>query len=239
MGEGYGNDAALMNYVTSVNIACGYHAGDAATMRQTVANAIEKGIAIGAHPGYRDLADFGRTPTNLSPQEIFEIVTDQISLLNEIVLVAGGKLRHVKPHGALYNQSATDPKVAAAIAKAVFNFDPKLLLFGLSGSLSIIEAEKIGLKSASEVFADRTYQATGSLTPRTQLNALIDDVGTVLDQALQMVLEQTVTDVNGEMIAIKADTICVHGDGVQALKFAEAISKTYKANDIDVVSISD
>lgn len=223
MGEGCDSDAVLMGYVTSVNIACGYHAGDAATMRQTVEIAIEKGVAIGAHPGYRDLENFGRTAMQLSSREVYEIVTEQIAVLDEIAFAAGGKLSHVKPHGALYNQAARNAELAAAIAQSVFDFDPTLILFGLSGSSSIIEAEKRGLKTASEVFADRTYQGDGSLTPRSNPNALITDTKIAVTQVLQMVVNNTVTTINGSNIPIRADTICIHGDGRNALEFAKAV----------------
>ena len=238
VGEGCETDAAVMDFVTSANIACGYHAGDATTMRQTVETAIEKSVAIGAHPGYRDLENFGRTAMQMPPSEVYKIVTEQIEALNEVTIAAGGKLSHVKPHGALYNQAASDAKLADAIAKAVFDFDPELILYGLSGSLSIIEAKKAGLKTASEVFADRTYQPDGSLTPRSQPNALISDTQVAVAQVLQMVKDKTVTTVDGSKIHIQADTICIHGDGPNAVRFARAIRKSLTAHDIAIVSIS-
>ena len=234
MGEGCPNDAELMKYVSSANIACGYHAGDAATMRQTVETAIEKDVAIGAHPGYPDRENFGRIAMQMSPNQVFEIVTEQIAALNEIVVNAGKKLSHVKPHGDLYNQSAHDAELAAAIAEAVFDFDPNLILFGLSGSVSINEAEKLGCNTASEVFADRTYQPDGSLTPRNLPNALIHDTDKAVSQVLQMVRMQTVTTLTGEAIPIRADTICIHGDGENAVEFAIAISQALKNNGIEI-----
>ena len=234
MGEGCANDAALMGYVTSANIACGYHAGDAATMRRTVETAIKKGVAIGAHPGYRDLENFGRTSMQLAPIEVYKIVAGQIASLNSVAIAAGAKLSHVKPHGALYNQAACDAKLAAAIATAVFDFDPKLILFGLSGSVSISEAEKVGLKTASEVFADRTYQPDGRLTPRSEPNALISDTRIAVAQVLQMVKDQTVTTVDGSNISILVDTICIHGDGPNALEFAKAIHDALTNNGVAI-----
>ncbi len=236
MGEGCDSDAALMGYVTSVNIACGYHAGDAATMRQTVEIAIEKGVAIGAHPGYRDFENFGRTAMQLPPNDVYKIVIEQIAALNEIAIAAGGKLSHVKPHGALYNQAARNAELAAAIAQSVFDCDPKLILFGLSGSSSIIEAEKRGRKTASEVFADRTYQGDGSLTPRTHPNALITDTQIAVAQVLQMVSAKTVTTIDGSKISIKADTICIHGDGPNALELAKAVHDALTKNGIAITS---
>lgn len=234
MGEGCGNDAELMDYVTSANIACGFHAGDAATMRRTVETAIEKSVAIGAHPGYPDRENFGRVAMQMPPNQVFDIVTEQIAALNEITITAGGKLSHVKTHGALYNQAACDAELAAAIAEAVLHFDPKLVLFCLSGSLMILEAEKRGLSTASEVFADRTYQSDGSLTPRSQPNALIYETMTAVSQAIQMVNERTVATASGGTIPIRADTICIHGDGENALEFARAINHALKANGVEI-----
>ena len=234
MGEGCGNDAELMDYVSSVNIACGFHAGDATTMRQTVQTAIEKSVAIGAHPGYPDRKNFGRVAMQMTPNQVFDIVTEQITALNEITIAAGGKLSHVKAHGALYNQAAFDAELAAAIAEAVLHFDPKLVLFCLSGSLMILEAEKRALSTGSEVFADRTYQSDGSLTPRSQSNAVIFETMTAVSQALQMVNQGNVVTVTGRSIPMRADTICLHGDGENALEFAKAINQGLKANGVQI-----
>ena len=238
LGEGYPNDAALMDYVSSVNIACGLHAGDDATMRATVRAAIEKGVAIGAHPSFPDRENFGRTAMRLSADEIREIVTKQIQRLKIICDAEGGKLTHVKPHGALYNQSAKDPAVADAIAQAVRDLDGDLVLFGLSGSASIDEAKRLGLRTASEAFADRTYERDGSLTPRTEPNALITDTRSAADQALRMVLSGNVITASGEPVAIDADTICIHGDGEHALEFAVAIHKKLTENGIRIGAIN-
>lgn len=234
MGEGYPNDAALMDYVSSVNIACGFHAGDDATMRTTVKAAIEKGVAIGAHPSYPDRENFGRTAMSLAPDEIREIVTEQIQILQAVCDADGGKLTHVKPHGALYNHSAKDPAIAAAIARAVRDHDPKLILFGLSGSVSIGEAQKIGLQTASEAFADRTYRSDGSLTPRSEANALIIDTVVAAEQAFRMISNGCVIAAGGELVAIEADTICIHGDGEHALDFAAAIHKKLTENGVRI-----
>ena len=234
MGEGCGNDAELMDYVSSTNIACGFHAGDAATMRRTVETALEKGVAIGAHPGYPDRENFGRVAMQLSPRQVREIVTEQIATLSEIAVAAGGKLSHVKAHGAMYNQAAHDTELAAAIAEAVRDFDENLVLFCLSGSPMISEAEKLGLRSASEVFADRTYQRDGTLTPRTQSNALIHETDLAVGQAIQMLTSGTVTTVDGATVDIRANTICLHGDGENALEFAISISRALAQNNIAI-----
>jgi 5-oxoprolinase (ATP-hydrolysing) subunit A len=223
MGEGYRNDAELMNFVSSINVACGFHAGDAHIMRETVQLAVQKGINIGSHPSYLDLENFGRSEKNLSAQEVFDIVLYQNSVLKGICEAFGAKLHHVKPHGALYNQAAKDKILAQAIAESVKSLDKNLILYGLSGSFLISEAEKIGLQTKSEVFADRTYQADGSLTPRILPNALIKNVDDSIEQVLQMVETQTVTATNGETVNLKAETICIHGDGENAVEFAKAI----------------
>jgi UPF0271 protein len=242
MGESFGawrmgNDAELMDYVSSINVACGFHAGDATTMRRTVETAVKKGVAIGAHPGYPDLQGFGRREMSLSNDEAADFVLYQISALKGICESVGTRLNHVKPHGALYNRAAKDAGLARAIASAVKALDPDLVLYGLSGSASICEAENIGLKTASEVFADRRYLPDGTLVPRTQPDALIDDVNAACEQVLQMVRSQTVTAATQENIAIKADTICIHGDGPHALDFAKAIRAALIENGVEITSV--
>ena len=207
LGEGIGNDAALMPYIDEANIACGFHAGDAFTMRETVALCIRHGVKMGAHPSYLDRENFGRKEIELSPEEIYLLVKKQIEILNQIVKTAGGTLNHVKPHGALYNTSAKNAEVARAIAKAVKDVDGDLILFGLKGSLSIEVAQTMGLKTADEAFADRRYESDGSLTPRSQPGACFTEIQDVLDQVQK----------------IKADTWCIHGDGPYALEFAKAL----------------
>ncbi len=236
MGEGCGNDAALVRYITSANIACGYHAGDVDTMKRTVDLAIEHGVAVGAHPGYRDLENFGRTPKNLEPDEIRSLIIDQIGLLAEIASAAGGYLSHVKPHGALYNQSAQNADVAAAVAIAVTDFNSDLVLFGLSGSNSISEAEAVRLTAASEVFADRTYQPDGSLTPRTAAGALITDENVAVRQVIEMVTHGQVR--SGHVIVpIIADTVCVHGDGEKAVEIAALINRRLREEGVVLKSV--
>ena len=223
MGEGIGNDEAIMPFISSANIACGFHAGDDVTMNNTVLMAKKYGVAVGAHPSFFDRENFGRTEMKLSPEEIYELVQKQIKILKSVATKHDVLLQHVKPHGALYNMSAKDPGVAQAIARAIKDYDANLILFGLSGSGSIKAAMDIGLKTQSEVFADRTYQDDGNLTPRSQANALIHDASEAVAQALQMVLKKTVITVSGKTIPVIADTICIHGDSAQAVAFAKAI----------------
>ncbi len=241
MGESFGawtmgNDAALMDYVSSVNIACGFHAGDATVIRQTIETAIEKGVAIGAHPSFPDLQGSGRREIKMSASEVFDIVLYQIAAVKGICEASGGKLHHVKPHGALYNQAAKDANLAEAIARAVKAIDKNLIFYGLSNSFLISAAEKLGLKTASEVFADRTYQPDGSLTPRSQSDALIKNYEQAVSQVLQMISEKKVTAVSGETVAIQAETVCIHGDGEHALEFAKTINAALKTKGIRIES---
>lgn len=238
MGEGCGSDAELMPFISSANIACGYHAGDADTMKHTVDLALEHGVAIGAHPGYADRENFGRTNMNLPIAEVHKLVTDQIADLNEIVVSCGGRLSHVKPHGALYNQAAGDTRLATAIAEAVRDFDDSLILYGLANSLSISTAMSLGLKTANEVFADRTYQSDGSLTPRGEPNALIADEATAVEQVLDMIKYGRVRSAEAIMIPIVADTVCIHGDGEHAVDFARAINSELRRNGVTILAIN-
>lgn len=242
MGESFGaweigNDEALMNYISSANIACGFHAGDAGIMRKTAQLALQKGVAIGAHPGYPDLQGFGRRNMALNAQEVYDICIYQIGAMLNVVKALGTTLHHVKPHGALYNMAAKDAKLAHAIAQATKDSQADLILYGLSGSLLISEAEKIGLPTASEVFADRTYQSDGSLTPRTQANALIEDTHAAVNQVVRMIKDKTVMATDGNIVSIKADTVCVHGDGAHAVEFAKALHDRLKAEGLLVKTL--
>jgi len=239
MGESFGawkmgNDAALLDHVTSANIACGFHAGDPTTIRKTIELALEKKVAVGAHPGYPDLQGFGRRSMTMKPDEVFDIVLYQVSAIKGMCESLGGRLHHVKPHGALYNQAVSDRDLSRAIAKAVAKADPDLIYFGLAGSQMLTDAKELGLRASAEVFADRTYQPDGTLTPRSQPNALIQRTDESIEQVLQMVRSQTVTAVTGEPVPIRAETICIHGDGANALEFAKAIRYALAAADITV-----
>ncbi|MDR9503754.1 5-oxoprolinase subunit PxpA [Brevibacillus agri] len=234
MGESFGayrlgNDQAILQHVSSANIACGFHAGDPSTMRKTVKLAIESRVAIGAHPGLADLVGFGRRNMDISAQDAYELVVYQIGALQAFVQAEGGVMQHVKPHGALYNMAATRPALAEAIAEAVYRVNPELVLFGLAGSELTRAGEKIGLRTAHEVFADRTYQADGTLTPRTQPDALIADEAESLAQVVRMVTEGKVQSLQGVDVPIRADTICIHGDGAHALAFTESIRQALQA----------
>ncbi|MBV4358465.1 5-oxoprolinase subunit PxpA [Pinibacter aurantiacus] len=232
MGEGFENDEALMPYITSANIACGFHAGDTDTMKSTIALALKHEVAIGAHPGFPDRENFGRKNMDMTPDEVYDMVLYQVRLLSKIALEEGAKVTHVKPHGALYNMAAEDALLAKAIARAVRAVDNKLALFGLSGSYLIQEGINVSLQTVNEAFADRTYLADGTLTPRREKNALIEDKDASLQQALQLVMKQTVRSISGETISLIADTICIHGDGENALVFAKNIYKGLKVHKI-------
>ncbi|WEG12962.1 LamB/YcsF family protein [Pullulanibacillus sp. KACC 23026] len=228
LGESFGaytlgQDRDMLDYVTSVNIACGYHAGDPKTMRETVEMAVEKGIGIGAHPGFPDLNGFGRRPMQLTEQEIYDLILYQLGALEGFIRVAGGHMQHVKPHGALYNMASVDTNMALAIAKAIHDYNPSLILFGLSGSKLIEAGRDAGLETASEVFADRTYQEDGTLTSRRSPDALIQDDQEAVSQVIRMVLEGKVKTQQNTDVLIQADTVCLHGDGPHALSFAKLI----------------
>lgn len=226
MGEGMETDAAIFPYISSANISCGYHAGDADIMRKTVELALRHHTAIGAHPSYPDRANFGRMDMlgkGVALEEVCGLIVDQLIILQAICDEFGTELCHVKPHGALYNRAARDPEVSAMICRAIREFDPSLRLYGLSGSVMGEEASRHGLVFVNEVFADRTYQADGSLTPRTSPGALIEDAGQALAQVRKMVEGGKVSVAGGGEISIKAETICIHGDGSHAVDFAEKL----------------
>ncbi|NMD69717.1 LamB/YcsF family protein [Bacillus sp. DNRA2] len=242
MGESFGayrigNDEEILDYVTSANIACGFHAGDPSTMRKTVKIALTKKVGIGVHPGFQDLVGFGRRNIDISPQEAYDLVLYQIGALHAFVTSEGGKLNHVKPHGALYNMAAKNKHLAEAIAEAVYKVNPELILFGLAGSELVKAGGNIGLFTASEVFSDRTYQTDGTLTPRSEANALIKEQQTAINQVIQMVKTGMVTTTSGTIVPINADTICIHGDGKHALHYAKSISAALMEAGINITKI--
>jgi len=227
LGESFGaytmgNDAAVMPFISSANIACGFHAGDPGIMRKTVDLCLQHQVAIGAHPGFADLSGFGRRNIAISPNEAYELVLYQTGALYAFVKAAGSTLHHVKPHGALYNMAARDAALAKAIAQAVKDLDSSLFLYGLSGSFLITEAEAVGLRTCSEVFADRTYLPDGSLTPRTHPDALIHDASLAVAQVMRFL----------EGKKIKAETVCVHGDGDNAVQFVQTLHTHFSHNRI-------
>ncbi|MGH8162855.1 MAG: LamB/YcsF family protein, partial [Rhodanobacteraceae bacterium] len=233
LGESFGawrmgDDAAVMPHVSSANIACGFHAGDAATMQRTVMLAIEHGVAIGAHPSLPDLQGFGRREMHVTPDEVYALTMYQIGALQAFAQTAGARLHHVKPHGALYNMAARDRVVADAIANAVRDFDTSLLLFGLAGSVLVDAGREAGLAVASEAFCDRRYRAEGSLAPRSEAGAVIEDIDAAIEQALSIVAHGEVTATNRTRLHIEADTLCVHGDRVNAGAFAQRLRAALK-----------
>ncbi|MFG1175006.1 5-oxoprolinase subunit PxpA [Erwiniaceae bacterium CAU 1747] len=236
IGEGCPGERELLPLVTSVNIACGFHAGDASTMLQVVRQALQAGVAIGAHPSFPDRENFGRTAMQLPPEEVYALVIYQVGALKALTESAGGRLVHVKPHGMLYNQAARDKALAQAIARAVKAVDPSLTLVGLAGSESIRAARMQGLMTREEVFADRGYQADGTLVPRGQPGALIEDVEMAIRQTLDMVQHGQVQSLTGERVAVTAHTVCLHGDSPQALSFARQLRQAFSAHQIQVTS---
>lgn len=228
MGEGIGNDEAIMPFITSANISCGFHAGNGDTIRHTMLLAVRNNVLIGAHPSFRDKENFGRKEMYLDHDKLYAIVLEQLIKLDLIAKEKGATLHHVKPHGALYNMAAKDKEIAGTIALVIKDFNENLFLYGLSNSFLISEAKALGLKTANEVFADRTYQDDGSLTPRSQPNALIEDEEQCIQQVLQMVKQGTVTTASGKIIPMIADTICIHGDGKHAVSFAKKIHEALK-----------
>jgi UPF0271 protein len=229
MGESTGNrkigdDESIMPYISSSNIACGFHGGDPMVMRATVELAVKHGVAIGAHPSFYDIAGFGRNEIALSKEEIYDIVIYQVSALDGFAKRHGRKLHHVKPHGALYNMAARIPGYAMAVAAALKDIDPSLILYGLSGSQLIRSGKEAGLRTCSEVFADRTYQDDGSLTPRSEPGAVIHEFQRSLGQVMMMVREGRVKSVNGNSINIEVGTICIHGDHKGSAVFAKELN---------------
>ena len=238
LGEGSGHDAGLMPVITSANIACGIHAGDVDTMRQTIELAQRSNVAIGAHPSLNDRANFGRRELPVSPAEVHLAVLKQTRLLQSIARRCGARVTHVKPHGALYNMAARDAVLAEAVASAVREVDPALVLYGLAGS-NLLEAGRVcGLVVASEVFADRTYQRDGSLSPRSQPNALVTDEIAAVAQVMCMVREGVVKATDGTDVPIRADTVCVHGDGPNPVAFARRLRGELIKAGIELKAIS-
>ncbi|MDP1842050.1 MAG: 5-oxoprolinase subunit PxpA [Sediminibacterium sp.] len=237
LGEGFPFDNRLMPFISSANIACGFHAGDEDTIKRTIDLCLIDEVAIGAHPGFNDRVNFGRTNMQLTACELYDLFAEQIELMQRICRREGCLLHHVKPHGALYNMAAANAEMSYTIAAVIKELDASLIVYGLSNSHLITEAKKMGLQTASEVFADRTYQPNGTLTPRTNSQALINNTEAALAQSLQMVLEKTVTAVDGSIVSIDAATICIHGDGDHAVDFAKAIHHHFLKNNIHLKTI--
>lgn len=244
LGESFGTytlgmDQAVIPHISTANVACGFHASDPLVMAGTVALAKEHGVAVGAHPGYPDLVGFGRRNLNVSPAEVKAMVQYQLGALQAFCTAAGVSMQHVKPHGAMYNMAAKDRRLADAICQGIREIDPNLILLGLSGSCLLEAGEAAGLLCASEVFADRAYEDDGSLTPRGQQGAVITDENAAIDRVLQMVQQGTVQSRSGKTISIRADSVCLHGDGEKAVEFAKKIRGALTADGVKVVCLSE
>ncbi len=244
LGESFGrytlgNDEKLVPLVTSVNAACGFHAGDPEVMRKTVKLAKEAGTAIGAHPGFDDLQGFGRRNIILNSDELYSCVLYQLGALDAFVRAEGLRLAHVKPHGSMYNMAAKDRKMAEAICRAVRDFDPGLIMLAQESGELYKAAKDMGLRAAAEVFADRAYQEDGTLVPRSQPGSMITDPAEALHRVIRMIREGKVTAITGKDIPVKADSVCVHGDGEQALRFIEEIRRACASENITPAPLKD
>lgn len=244
LGESFGSykiggDEKIIPLISSANIACGFHAGDPVIMKKTVETAEKNGIGIGAHPGFPDLMGFGRREMKISYEEAKAYVIYQLGALSAFCTSRGIKMQHVKPHGALYNMAAKDYRLSEAICGAVAEFDSSLIILGLSGSMTLKAAEDMGLRYASEVFADRAYEEDGSLVARTKEGSMIEDENEAVNRVVRMVKEQKVAAVTGKDIPIKADSICVHGDGEKALIFVRKIRERLEKENIIITRLED
>ena len=239
LGESFGNytlgmDAEVIPYVSSVNVACGYHAGDPCVMEKTIRLAAEAGVGIGAHPGLPDLMGFGRRMMKISPAEARAYMLYQLGALGAFCKAKGVKMAHVKPHGALYNMAAKDAALAEAVVGAIRDYDDSLILLALANSGMTKAAERMGLAYANEVFADRAYEPDGTLVARTKPGAMIEDEDQAIARVIRMVKEGKVTAIDGSEVAIQADSVCVHGDGAKALLFVKKIREALLQENIDV-----
>jgi len=238
MGESFGNyiygaDEAIAGYITSANVACGFHAGDPSVMSRTVALCREHGVAVGAHPSFPDLLGFGRREINATPEEVRDYLTYQVGALMAFTRAHGVRLVHVKAHGAVYNMAAQDKRLALAMAQGVARVDPALIFVGLAGSLLIDAAREIGLPAAAEAFADRAYNPDGSLVSRRLPGAVIHDPAAVAERVVRMARDGTVVSITGELVTVSPDTICVHGDTPGAAELARAIRQELAAAGIE------
>lgn len=235
-GQVIGNDEGVMPFISSANIACGFHGGDPQVMAATMLLAKRHQVAVGAHPSFDDRAYFGRREMELDTTMLRNLVSYQLGAAKGMALSLGMQLTHVKPHGALYNMAARREDYAHAIVDAVRGVDGGLVIFGLSGSLLISKAREAGLRTCSEVFADRSYQDDGSLTPRSQAGAMITDVARAVEQVVTMVREGRVRSLQGNWVSIKAETVCIHGDTPGAAVYAKAIREGLEAQGVEIIS---
>lgn len=236
LGEAAGNDNAILPWITSANIACGFHAGEPRVMRELVHACVQHGVAIGAHPGIRDTEGFGRREVSITPEEAYDIVVYQTGALMAFALAAGASLVHVKPHGALYNMAARDAALADAVVSAVRAVDVSLVLFGLAGSELVAAGKRAGIATASEAFADRTYMADGSLVSRQRAGAFVHDPIAAAERAIRMVKARRVLSIDGVDVVIAPDTICIHGDGPDAVDMAKALRTGLERAGIEVTA---
>lgn len=230
MGEGFPYDRDIMPYITSANIACGYHAGDTDTIKKTIALALRYKVAIGAHPSFPDRENFGRTSLQLEDTELQQVLSEQLYIFETVSNTFGVPLHHIKLHGALYNMSAMNEAFSIKILNNLFQYKQKTIIYGLSGSIFNRVAQRMGFTVAHEVFADRTYQPDGTLTPRSEENALITDDELSAHQVLQMILEKRVQTTSGSFTGVQADTVCIHGDGRHAAQFAQRLNALFSDN---------
>jgi len=242
LGESFGNyklglDEEVISYISSSNIACGFHASDPLIMDHTVKLAKKAGVCVGAHPGFPDLVGFGRRNMDVSPKEAKAMVQYQIGALDSFCRAHGIKMHHVKPHGALYNMAGKDLKLALAICEGIYEVNPELILLALSGSEMVNAAKSIGLKVAREAFADRAYEEDGSLVARTKEGAMITDENESIKRVIRMIKENKVKAITGKDISIKVDSICVHGDGIKALEFVRKIKFSLEEENIKIIPL--
>ncbi len=244
LGESFGAykigcDKEVIAQVTSVNVACGWHAGDPLVMDQTIALAVENHAAVGAHPGFPDLLGFGRREMKVTPAEAYSYVLYQLGAFSAFAKKHGLPVQHLKAHGALYNMAGKDPELAEAICRAVKDFDPEIILLGLAGSRLPEAAESLGLRYASEVFADRAYEEDGTLVNRKKPGAVIEDESLAVERVLRMVKEGKVKSVTGKDVDVRADSICVHGDGPKAVAFTAKIRKALEDAGVEVCPLGE
>lgn len=244
LGESFGrytigSDDRIIPLITSANIACGFHASDPVVMMKTVNMVKKAGTGAGAHPGYPDLMGFGRRNMNVSHEEAKAYTLYQISALGGMCKAAGVKLSHVKPHGAMYNTAGKDYELSKAICEAIKEYDPSLIVMGLAGSQMVKAARDMGLKTAEEVFADRAYEEDGSLVARSKPGAMIEDEDEAIARVVRMIKEGKVQAITGNDIDIKADSVCVHGDGEKALLFVEKIRNALTDEGIEICPLEE
>jgi len=236
VGEGC-DDEALLPFLTSANVACGMHAGTPGLMDRTVALALERGVRVGAHPGYADRANFGRLDVDLPLEEVEDLVLYQIGALDGFVRARGGRLAHVKPHGALYNRAAKEPALARAIARGVRRFRADLVLVGLAGSQLVAAAQEEGLPAAGEAFADRRYLPDGALMPRKQAGSLLSDPAEAAEQAIHIARDGFVMADGGSRVTVAARTLCLHGDTPGAARIAQAVRQALESEGIQIAPL--